>query len=246
MANVENKFRDRLIDTYLVAKRDCTEAKYESAGIKCGKFCEILVRLLQKEITNIYIGFNKRIPNMADECSKLIAAENINNVSESMKNIIPRALVFLYTMRNKRGIGHVGGDIDANEIDIATMMRVMDWILCELVRIYHKLSLKKAQDLIDTISVKSLPIIWEVAGKKRVMKDGLNAKQKVLLLLYFELDVAVSAGDLCKWVKYSSPSMFVKRVLIGLDQKMFIDYDSEQKLVYLSPKGIKEVEGKLL
>jgi hypothetical protein len=48
-------------------------------------------------------------------------------------------------MRNKRGIGHVAGDVDANAIDIATMARTADWIVCELIRINHGLSLEEAQ-----------------------------------------------------------------------------------------------------
>ena len=244
LANVKKTFRTKLIDAYLGVKRSQAEAKYETAGLKSGKFCEVLVRLLQHEITGAYIAFSKPIPDMANECRKLITAHN-TTVPESIKTIIPRALIFLYTMRNKRGIGHVGGDVDANSIDIATIERVTDWVLCELIRVYHKLPIEKAQDLIDCVSVKNIPVIWEVAGKKRVLRDGLNSKQKVLLLLYSESDTAVLTEDLCAWVEYS-PSMFARRVLDGLHQKKLIEYDRDSELVYLSPKGAKMVEDELL
>ena len=92
------------------------------------------MRLLQEEITGTHIAFNKAIPNMAEECRKLITARK-TTTPESIKKIIPRALVFLYTVRNQRGIGHVGGDVDANGIDAATIARVTDWILWELIRV---------------------------------------------------------------------------------------------------------------
>lgn len=244
LASVKKKFRTKLIDAYLGVKRSYAEAKYESAGIKCGKFCEVLVRLLQEEITGTHTAYSKPIRNMADECRKLIVAQN-SMVPEPIKNVIPRALVFLYTMRNKRGIGHVGGDVDANSIDIATIARVTDWILCELIRTYHKMPLEEAQDLIDSISVRSLPIIWEVAGRKRVLKDGLNSKQKVLLLLYSQSNTAAFTKDLYSWIEYK-PSMFARRVLDDLHQKRLIEYDRETRLVYLSPKGVKMVEEELL
>ena len=104
-------------------------------------------------------------------------------------------------MRNKRGIGHVGGDIDANSIDTMAISRNADWIICELIRVYHKLPIEEAQDLIDSILVRSLPIVWEVAGKKRVLKDGLTAKQKALVLLYSEPNAAILTEDLCAWVE---------------------------------------------
>ncbi|AOY89464.1 hypothetical protein BKP64_15530 [Marinobacter salinus] len=244
LANVSKTFRQKLIDTYLDIKRSCVESDFEAAGLAAGKFCEVLIRLLQHEVTGSHTPFGKPVPNMADECRKIITASN-NSVPESVKSIIPRALVFLYTMRNKRGIGHIGGDIDANRIDGATIARTADWILCELIRVFHKMPIEEAQDLIDGISVKSLPIVWEVAGKKRVLKDGLNAKQKALLLLYSETESAVLTEDLCSWIEYT-PSMFAKRVLDDLHQKRLIEYDRESELVYLSPKGAKVVEDELL
>lgn len=98
--------------------------------------------------------------------------------------LVPRDLVFVYTMRSKRGIGHVGGDVDANTIDIETMVRTADWIICELIHVYHSLSLEEAQDLVDSISVRQLPDICQAGGKKRVRRPELTAKQQTLFLLY--------------------------------------------------------------
>jgi len=244
LANVQNKFRKKLIETYLDVKRGYIESNYEAAGLAAGKLCEVLIRILQQEVVGSYTPFGQSIPNMADECRKIITASN-KTVNESVKSVIPRALIFLYTMRNKRGIGHVGGDIDANRIDCATIARTADWILCELIRVFHKMPIEEAQDIVDGISVKTLPIIWEIAGKKRVLREGLNAKQKVLLLLYSESDAAVLTEDLCSWIEYS-PSMFTKRVLDDLHKNRLIEHDRESELVYLSPKGAKLVEDEML
>lgn len=244
LANVPKAFRTKLIDSYLDIKRAVTEAKYDSAGLKTGKFCEVLVRLLQHEVLGVSTPFGKKIPNMADECRKIITAQNKNAI-DSIKLILPRALVFLYTLRNKRGIGHVGGDIDANSIDIATMARTADWVVCELVRIYHKMPIEEAQDLLDSISVREIPTIWEVAGKKRILKDGLSAKQKTLLLLYSDPNSAILTEDLCDWIEYKK-SMFASRVLNELHKKALIEYDRDSELVYLSPKGAKVVESEIL
>ncbi len=244
LADIPKKFRQKLITTYLEVKRSFLESNYETAGINAGKFCEVLIRLLQQEVTGTHTPFGSSINNMADECRKIITASNAS-VPESLKTIIPRALVFLYTMRNKRGIGHVGGDIDANSIDGATIARTSDWIVCELVRIYHKMPIEEAQDLVDGVSVKSLPVVWEVAGKKRILDNNLTAKQKVLLLLYSEVDSFVLTEDLCSWIEYS-PNMFKKRVLEDLHQKRLIEHDTDSNLVHLSPKGAKLVEDEIL
>ncbi|MCF1457191.1 MAG: hypothetical protein LPH21_06385 [Shewanella sp.] len=244
LANVPGKFRKKLIDSYLEIKRGLIEAKFDSVGLNAGKFCEITIRLLQEEVFGKSTPFGEKIPNMADECRKLVTSPKASAV-ESVRAIIPRALIFIYTLRNKRGIGHVGGDVDANSIDAVTIARSSDWIICELIRVYHKLSLEEAQDIVDGLSVRQLPIIWEIAGKKRVLKDGFSAKQKVLLLLYSDTNSAVLTEDLCLWVEYS-PSMFTTRVLSKLHSERLIEHDKENELVYLSPKGVKLVEDTLL
>ena len=159
---------------------------------------------------------------------------------------MPRALVFLYTLRNKRGIGHVGGDVDANRIDAMTIARACDWIMCELIRVYHNLSLEEAQDLVDGLAQRSIPDVWHVAGKKRILRNDLDFKHKVLLLCYQESDNAVMSEDLFSWVEYSYFPMFKKKVLAPLHKERLVEYDRETESVTISPLGIKEVEENIL
>src|SRR5262249_7365033 len=143
-------------------------SSFDSAGLSSGKFTESIFRFLQHHLTGTYIPFGQHIPNFADESRKLIQLPATSGI-ESLRIIIPRALVYLYTLRGKRGIGHVGGDVEANAIDAATIVRVADWIICELIRVFHQLSLEEAQAVVDTLSTRNLPIVWEVSGKKRIL-----------------------------------------------------------------------------
>lgn len=243
--NISKDFRSKIITSYLELKKRASEAQYDSAGLSAGKFCESVFRLLQQEITGTYIPFGKTIPNMADECRKLIASPATSAI-ESIRIIIPRALIYLYTLRNKRGIGHVGGDVDANKIDLSTIISIADWIICELIRIYHKLSLEEAQDIIDGLSYKTIPIIWEIAGKKRVLKPELSAQEKTLLLLYSETDLGILVEDLCEWIEYTNLAQFKSKVLNVLHKKKFIEFDKQDGVVYLSPLGARFTEQKLI
>ena len=228
LASIPAQFRKRLLTAYENLKRDHAEGRYETAG-------------LQHVIFGSSTPFGSKLPNFADECRKLVTSPS-NSAVESLRTVVPRALVFMYTMRSKRGIGHVGGDVDANHIDSATLARLADWTICELIRVYHGLSLEEAQDLVDALATRTLPDIWEVAGKKRVLRNGLTASQQVLLLLYQDPSSFVMAEDLCEWVEYSRPSMFKRNILKPLHKKRFIEFDDESEVVYLSPTGVREVE----
>lgn len=244
LAGVPKAFRRRLIDSFLSLKKNCLESRLDAAGMAAGKVCEVALRLLQERVFGTSTPFGTKIANYADECRRLISSPATNG-NESERIIIPRALVFLYTMRNKRGIGHVGGDVDANAIDVATMARTADWIICELIRINHALSLEEAQDIVDGISVRQMPAIWEVAGKKRVMKEGLKAKDQALLLLYSDPNSSVLLEDLCDWIEYTNVSIF-KGFIRELHKKRFLEFDKESEFVTLSPKGAEYVEANLI
>jgi hypothetical protein len=245
LANVSSKFRSRLIQTYLDLKKNCLESRQEAAGLAVGKFCEVVLRLLQEKVRSSSTPFGKKINNYADECRKLITAPETSG-NESERVVLPRALVFLYTMRSKRGIGHVGGDVDANAIDVAVMAKTADWIVCELIRINHNISLEEAQDIVDGMSVRQLPIIWEVAGKKRVLKEGLRARDQVLLLLYSNQNSAVLLEDLCEWIEYSNPQVFKIKIIKELHKHRFLEFDKDSESIVLSPKGVEYVETNLI
>ncbi len=249
LASIPNNFRARIIESYLELKRRYTsasrDATWDAAGLSAGKFCESVFRFLQNDLTGASVPFGTHISNFADECRKLIQLPNIAG-TESTRVIIPRALVFLYTLRGKRGIGHVGGDVEANQIDSATIVRLCDWVICELIRVYHKLSLEEAQGIVDALAERELPFIWQVAGKKRVLQQGLTFRQQTLLLLYNEPETGVLVEDLSSWVEHPRLREFKSKVLAPLHEERLIEYDQANEIVYLSPSGVDYVEGKII
>jgi hypothetical protein len=245
LAAVPGTFRSRLIKSYLDLKKNTVELRHDAAGMSAGKFCEVALRFLQHKIHGNFTPFGTRITNFSDECRRLTMAPATTG-NESERVILPRALNFLYTMRNKRGIGHVGGDVDANAIDVATMARTADWVICELIRINHGVSLEEAQDIVDGISVRQLPTIWKVGGKKRVLKGGMTAKDQALLLLYSSPDSAVLLEDLSSWVEYSNPRVFKNLIIKALHKMRLLEFDTDSESVILSPKGARYVEENLI
>ncbi len=157
---------------------------------------------------------------------------------------MPRALAFLYTLRNKRGIGHIGGDINPNEIDSATCARIADWCMCELIRTYRSIPIEEAQALLDAISVRQVPEIWNVGGKRRVLDTSLDYKSQVLVLLFGE-EQAVPIEDLCSWVDHPRLRDFRRDVLLPLHRERVIEYDAQSETATLSPSGARMVEDRL-
>jgi hypothetical protein len=100
LAGVPSQFRQKLVKAYEDLKRDHAEGRYENAGLAAGKFCEVVIRVLQHALTGAFTTFGTKIPNFADECRKLITTP-AGSSPESLRTVVPRALVFMYTMRSK-------------------------------------------------------------------------------------------------------------------------------------------------
>lgn len=241
LQKIPEKFRVRIINAYINLRQGFEEGEADTVGLRSGKLCEEILRFLQQKLTNNFIPFGTKIPNFTDEC-KSLGNQPKPAGSESLRLIIPRALDFAYTLRNKRGIGHTAGDIDANQIDAATSARIADWCMCELIRSYHSMTIEDAQSLLDTISVRQMPKIWNVSGKRRVLNNKLNKKQQTLALLHGELQTGIPIEDLCSWVEYSSLTMYKKRILQPLHKDRLIEFDTDNDMAVISPKGARIVD----
>lgn len=245
LSSVPSQFRSRLLRYYRSLKTAYLEGQFDTCGLRAGKLCETLLRFLQQHLTGTCIPFSRRIPNFQAECSAL---EKLPRTSgqEALRIVMPRALNFLYTLRNKRTIGHVSGDLDANEIDAATCVRLADWCLCELLRITYALPLEDAQAILDSIAERSVPFIWEVLGKTRILLPDLDYRSQVLLLLYSHPDFGLAIEDLFDWTEHTHKSNFRNAVITPLHKRRLVEYDEETNFVIISPTGVKKVENDIL
>jgi hypothetical protein len=244
LGQIDPIIRKRIVENYIDLKHRARTADAKGAASSATAFCESVLRALQNELSGQFTAFGTQIKNFQGECLKCENAPP-TSANESQRLIIPRALAFLITLRNKRGTGHVGGDVDANTIDLSTTARVADWIVCELLRLHHKMSLEDAQALLDRLATRAVPDVWRFGETKRVLRQGLNKSDQTLLLLYGEIN-AVPIELLCEWVEVSRLRNFRTQVIGKLHDARLIECDAETEMVVLTPLGEREVETKLL
>lgn len=244
LAAVPEALRSRLSKYYAELKQAYSRADFDACGSRAGKFCETMIRVLQDRLEGKSTPFGTSV-NIYDEARRLEKLPRTMG-PEPLRVFIPRALSFLYTLRNKRGFAHVGGDLDSEAFDAVTCVHVADWCLCELIRVVHGLSLEDAQALVEAVASREVPEVWSVAGRKRVLRKGLTAKQQTLLLLYGEVSPAVPIEDLFEWTEYSRLDHFKARVLSPLHEDRLLEWDRETETAILSPIGVHHVEDEIL
>lgn len=243
LGGIPDEFRAKLIEAFVDLKHRGSVGDSKGAASSHTHFCELVLRILQMELMGKTLPFGQHIPDYQKECLLLTNLPSTPN-TESQRVVIPRALAFLHTLRNKRGTGHVGGDVQANTIDLATVVRIADWIISELLRLHHKMSLEEAQAFLDRMATRQIPDVWVFGETKRVLRKGLQAPDQTLLLLYGETS-PVAVEDVCAWVEYRTVGDFKSNVVTRLHDKRWLECD-ENDMVMLTPLGEQEVEKRLL
>lgn len=216
-AGMPTELVDELVEAFAEAKRRFYRDDLRPSEIEGARFSEVVFRILQWETTQKYTPLGKTLPSVDQLLKTLVNAQGPN---DSVRMHIPRTLRLIYDVRNKRDVAHLGDGIDPNQQDATLVVRNMEWVLAELVRLYHNVSAKEAHGIIVNLVSKDVPLIQEFDGFPRVLKQ-LRASDHFLVLLYWRGVDGATYDELNSWARASMRAN-MKRTLKELDEKDLI------------------------
>lgn len=234
--------REELLAEFDKIVRNYRERRWEPAELNGGKYCEVVYTIVRGFLENSFPPSASKPKNFVDACRAL---ENVgaSTAPHSLRILIPRLLPGLYDIRNNRGVGHVGGDVDPNHMDSTLVLHMARWILAELVRVFHSITVDDAHRVIEGLVDRIVPAIWELPdGRMRVLNLSLTMRQRMLIVLYQSHPQAVVEADLVQAIGHSNASVFRRDVLRRAHKNATVDYDEVTRIVRISPLGIREVE----
>ncbi|MCH7502167.1 MAG: hypothetical protein IIA10_02280 [Proteobacteria bacterium] len=243
LSGLPASLRQELLNAHEEIARNFREKRWEPAELNGGKLCEIVYSILRGHVDGSFPAQASKPSNMVDACKSLEQADK-NIFPRSVRIQIPRVLIALYEVRNNRGVGHVGGDVDPNHMDARYVLESAKWVMAELVRVFHGLSVDDATAVVDKLVERTIPVVWEVGDIKRVLRTSLSKKDETLLLLYASSG-AVKDTDLFNWVEHSNMSNYRRDVLRRAHKARLIEYDEGTGDVHLLPTGTAYVEERL-
>lgn len=238
--SLDGKLVDELLEAYVEAKRNFYLGSLRPTEVEGGRFCEAAFRLLEQRTTGRFTALGKQLN------TQKIASDLEANTAEldSVRFHVPRALRVVYDIRNKRDAAHLGDGIDPNLQDGTLVSSVLDWVLAELVRLYHAVPADEAQRIVESLVSRRAPVVQDFAGFLKVLNPKLQAKDHLVVILYHRGSEGATYRELDTWAR---PAM---RANLGrtLDQLVhkhaFVHFDGSR--YFITATGLREVEERRL
>jgi hypothetical protein len=195
-AGIPDDLIDALVDAYAEAKRRFYLGDHRPNEVEGGRFAEAAFRILELKVLGANTPIGKQIPTV-DKLVKTLESTGGNDPALTIH--IPRQLHSIYTIRNKRDVAHLGPDISPNLQDSTIVVSVMDWVMAEFVRLYHQVNNTEAQQIIDGLVSREVPVIQMFGDYPKLLKDKVTLPQHLLILLYRRGAEGATKSELGTW-----------------------------------------------
>ncbi len=196
--------------------------------------------MLEHEMLGKYTRLGKTLPALDDK--RLGQFAQSGHPNESIRRHIPKALYFVYGIRNTRDITHLGDGIDRNLQDATLVVNTLDWMMAELVRVYHTVSPDEAYAMITDLVTRQVPVIEEIAGHP-VLNKHLGRGDHIMVLLYrASQQDGLDYGALMAQMRMGRKNN-LKQALDRLEGRHLVHTDHASERAHITTPGLKYVEG---
>jgi hypothetical protein len=234
LATLPAGLREPLIAEYQTIVQNFMEHRWLPSELSGGRFSEIVYTILDGQAKNQYASAPHKPSNFQAACQSL-EQNKLPHVPRSFQILIPRLLPALYEVRNNRSVGHVGGDVNPNQMDSMLVLSTCNWIMGELIRFYHGLSTNEAQQVVDALVEIRIPVVWSDGTKKRILQLSLKLPDQISLLVATCVP-DVTASDVLLWTEAPNKARFM-RVVRDLHKKRYVDFDKSTDKIKILPPG---------
>ena len=235
-AGIPAQLVDELLESYAEGKRRFHLGDHRPQEVEGGRFSEAAFRVLQHLCGQTPTPLGKSLPTV-DQLLRTF--ENETSQPDSVRFHIPRTLRVIYDIRNKRDVAHLGDGIDPNLQDATLVIRNMDWVVAELVRLHHGVTADQAQRIIEDLVTKEVPAVEEIAGQPIILAD-LQPRDQVLLMLYRHGAAGASLDELASELRTRKDHLRTR--LARLDEGRVVLHHPATGRYHITAKGVRYVE----
>ncbi len=120
-------------------------------------------------------------------------------------------------------------------MDAVFVLTSCNWIMAELVRVFHSVSVAEAQDIVDKLVERRMPLLWVGDDVRRILDPSFGLREQILLLLCTSPG-KTATSDLKKWTGYKNNTYF-KKLLLEMHELRLIELADDGSFALILPPG---------
>lgn len=231
-----------LLEAYEKVKNNFYTDHLRYNELEGGRFAEAVFRILEQRTRGNYTPLDDSLDT--EKIINDLAGMPRRDQPDSVRLHIPRTLRVLYDIRTKRDVAHLADKIDPNTQDAIFVVACCDWVMAELVRLYHSVSSEEAQLIIENLVTKKVSVVQKFGDFLKTLRPSLGSSDRILVLLFYRSKKGALNKDLTSWLK-PKQRRNIKRTLRILEyEKDFIH--SEDSRYFITKLGERYVEERKL
>jgi len=234
---------DEAVNAYRSIVRNLQLRRYGASELNAERFVEAVYRLVECHTRGgEYTPPAGKVPDLVD---KLLGLADLPAATcdECFRLHIPRVLLAIYQVRTERA--PAGGDPGANP-DLADAILVTtcaDWVMARLLCATCGLAPPETQELVQRLTARPTPIVWEIGGTRRPVTHSLTVRDTVLLLLADAYPGGVTTDDLASSVEVRDDT-YLERLVRQLHTSRFVELTPFGHCT-IRPAGMRYVESRV-
>jgi hypothetical protein len=149
-----SKHVDAAVRHFQAMVEEFQKSQWDDSAAKGGRFVEAVLKALW-----VFVG--ETPPSGRKFSAGTIMDQIVHKAAfaDPIRLVIPRACRFVYDIASNRGARHDADEIDANEMDANTVLKVCAWILSEMVRFSQKgRDLEQARAIVEGLMRRKISV----------------------------------------------------------------------------------------
>ena len=231
---IPNELAEDLVTEYTKVKSAYYGQNSEKLYAAVSRFCETVFQILEFATTD---GYHKKV-RFSDLMRHLESLDR-DEYPQSIRVVIPRVANALYTVRSERGDLHKT-EVSPTYIDNALAVSLCDWLLAEILRLYHSQEPGVISSVLCELSKKKYPVVEEFEDKGVMLHvPGSSIDDQILAALYGGERLKVS--EISRRIR-SYPQLVLQR-LKRLKRTDRVDINDDGAKI--SSEGIRHLEERI-
>jgi len=239
-AFIDPSLASQLVDSYTNMQKRFYAGDWKPSELDGGQFCEAVARALYQFDSGV---IEHELPGKL--CDLLLDKGKQPPVHHKIdikhRNHFCRVLQTIYKFRSDRGVAHISGLFNANQLDAMLIASTVKWLFGEFLLLTWKKDRSEVISIIEALVQFDHPLIHELDGVPLVLSNELSAAEEILVYLQHSSSGCLTRNELKQFIKKDQSTIGRAISKLSIDRQVRMSNAGEVVITPLGQARVYEI-----